>query len=42
MDSLKNKLKNEKVNLGSWITIGHPAIAEIMAKSGFDLMTDDM
>src|SRR3972149_4262048 len=42
MDSLKNKLKNRKISLGSWITIGHPAIAEIMAKSGFDWLTVDM
>ncbi|HHT9113493.1 MAG TPA: HpcH/HpaI aldolase family protein [Candidatus Wunengus sp. YC65] len=42
MDSLKNKLKNGKISLGSWITVGHPAIAEIMAKSGFDWLTVDM
>ena len=42
MDSLKNKLKNGKISLGSWITLGHPAVAEIMAKSGFDWLTVDI
>jgi 2-dehydro-3-deoxyglucarate aldolase len=40
--SLKNKLKTQTVTIGSWITLGHPAIAEIMAKSGFDWLTVDM
>ena len=31
-----------KHSLGSWITIGHPAIAEIMADSGFDWLCVDM
>lgn len=29
-------------SLGSWITLAHPAIAEIMASSGFDWLTVDM
>lgn len=40
--SLKDKLKRSKVTIGSWITLGHPAIAEIMAKAGFDWLTVDM
>lgn len=40
--SLKNKLKKEKLTLGSWITIGHPIIAEIMARQGFEWLTIDM
>ena len=29
-------------SLGSWITIGHPAVAEIMAAAGFDWLTVDL
>ena len=31
-----------KYSLGSWITIGHHSIAEIMADSGFDWLCIDM
>lgn len=34
--------KNKHVSIGSWITIPHPSIAEIMAKSGFDWLVIDM
>ena len=40
--SLKNKLKNRKLSLGSWIQIGHPAVAEIMANQGFDWLCVDL
>ena len=39
---LKDKLKKKKLTIGSWITLAHPAIAEIMAKSGFDWLAVDM
>ena len=39
---LKAKLRNHAVTLGSWITIGHPAIAEIMARAGFDWLVVDL
>jgi 2-dehydro-3-deoxyglucarate aldolase len=39
---LKNKLKNGKLTLGSWVTIGHPIVAEVMARSGFEWLTVDM
>ena len=42
MIKLKEKLKNNAPTLGSWITLGHPSIAEIMASSGFDWLTVDM
>jgi 2-keto-3-deoxy-L-rhamnonate aldolase RhmA len=42
MKSLKDKLKNNQITLGSWITIAHTSIAEIMAKAGFDWLTIDM
>ncbi len=39
---LKAKLANQEVTLGSWITLGHTSIAEIMAKAGFDWLTIDI
>ncbi|MDP6771661.1 MAG: aldolase/citrate lyase family protein, partial [Anaerolineales bacterium] len=32
----------DKVTIGSWITIAHPAVAEIMASAGFDWLTVDL
>lgn len=40
--SLKDKLRNNELTIGSWITLGHSAIAEIMAKAGFDWLTIDL
>ncbi len=40
--SLKSKLKNEELTIGSWITLGDNSVAEIMAKSGFDWLAVDM
>lgn len=34
--------KDNNASIGSWITIPHPSIAEIMAKSGFDWLVVDM
>ena len=42
MSSLKNKLKNKEITIGSWITLPEPSIVEIMAKVGFDWLTIDM
>ena len=42
MNSLKDKLKNKKITVGSWITLSDPAIAEIMAKSDLDWIVVDM
>jgi len=39
---LKNKLTQNKLTIGSWITIGNPAIAEIMARAGFDWLAIDL
>ncbi len=33
---------NNKISIGSWITIGHPSIAEIMADAGFDWLCIDL
>jgi len=40
--SLKNKLKNNELTVGSWITIGHPSIPEILAQAGFDWLVIDI
>jgi 2-dehydro-3-deoxyglucarate aldolase len=40
--SLKTQIRNNQLTIGSWITLGHTAIAEIMAKRGFDWLTVDM
>lgn len=42
MESLKEKLKRNQLSIGSWITLAHPAIAEIMADVGFDWLVVDM
>ena len=42
MMSLKSKLKSGQKTIGSWITIGHPAIAEILANAGFDWLVVDL
>ncbi len=39
---LKSKLARSELTIGSWITLGHPAIAEIMASAGFDWLVLDM
>lgn len=39
---LRNKINSRVLTLGSWITLGHPAIAEIMAKAGFDWLVVDL
>jgi 2-dehydro-3-deoxyglucarate aldolase len=40
--SLKDKLKNNQLTLGSWITIGHPSVVDIMASAGFEWLVIDM
>ena len=39
---LKKRLQNNELTIGSWITIGHPAIPEILATAGFDWLTIDI
>ncbi len=40
--SLKNKLKNNELTLGSWITIGNSSIVDVMASAGFDWLVVDI
>jgi 2-dehydro-3-deoxyglucarate aldolase len=39
---LRKKVLNNDLTLGSWITIGHNSIIEIMATAGFDWLTVDL
>jgi len=39
--SLKAKLNRSELTIGSWVTLGHPSIAEIMASAGFDWLVLD-
>jgi 2-keto-3-deoxy-L-rhamnonate aldolase RhmA len=41
-NSVKDKLRRGELTLGSWISLGHAAIAEIMAKAGFDWLVVDL
>ncbi len=42
MMSLKQKLKNNQLTIGSWIMIGHPMSVEVMALAGFEWLVVDM
>jgi len=39
--SLKTRLAENELTVGSWVTLGHPSIAEIMARAGFDWLVID-
>lgn len=39
---LKKLLRDKGLAVGSWITLGHPAIAEIMINAGFDWLAIDL
>jgi 2-dehydro-3-deoxyglucarate aldolase len=38
---LKQRLQNNELTIGSWVTLGHASIAEIMASAGFDWLVID-
>jgi 2-dehydro-3-deoxyglucarate aldolase len=40
--TLKEKLKKNELTIGSWITIGHPAIPEILSHAKFDWLVIDI
>lgn len=40
--TLKERLRRGKPALGSWITLAHPALAEILAKAGFSWIGIDL
>lgn len=39
---LKTKLRNNELTIGSWLTIPHQAIVEIMSSAGFEWLTIDL
>lgn len=41
-DLLKKKLKANSLTIGSWITLGHTSIAEILASAGYDWLVVDL
>jgi 2-dehydro-3-deoxyglucarate aldolase len=40
--SLKEKLKKQELSVGSWLTIPHQAVIEILGTAGFEWLTIDM
>ena len=42
MTSLKQKIKNGDLTIGSWITLGNTSIAEILSNAGFDWLVVDL
>lgn len=40
--NLKDKLTNNEVTIGSWLTIPHRAVIEILSTAGFEWLTIDM
>lgn len=40
--TLKKKLKNREMSLGSWLTIPHQSIVEILSSAGFEWLTIDI
>ena len=41
-NTLRKRIKAGELTLGSWITIGHPNVAEILANAGFDWLVIDI
>ncbi len=42
MNSLKKKLQNKELTIGSWLSFGHTPVTEIMAQAGFEWLVIDM
>ena len=41
-NSLRTKIRNNELTIGSWITIGHPAVPEVLSNAGFDWLVIDI
>lgn len=41
MSAIRRKLRNREVTIGTWIQIGHPAIAEILGELAFEWIAAD-
>jgi 2-keto-3-deoxy-L-rhamnonate aldolase RhmA len=42
MINLKQRMIEKELTVGSWLSLAHPAIAEIMARAGFDWLVVDL
>ncbi len=42
MHNLKTRIAAGETTIGCWITLAHPAVAEIMARAGFDWLAVDL
>ncbi|MFQ3620175.1 MAG: aldolase/citrate lyase family protein [Spirochaetales bacterium] len=42
VNHVKQKLSKGEVSFGSWMQVGHPAVAEVLAQVGFDWIALDM
>lgn len=42
LNTLKQSLRQNRLTIGSWVTIGHPSVVEIMARAGFDWLAVDL
>lgn len=40
--TLKDKLAGNRLTIGTWITIGHPSVVEILSTAGFEWMVVDL
>ena len=40
-ETIKQKLANKEVSIGTWMTMAHPSIAEILAMAGYDWVVVD-
>jgi 2-dehydro-3-deoxyglucarate aldolase len=40
--TLKNKIKNREITIGSWITMAHQAVIDILSEANFDWLTIDL
>ena len=41
-NQLKARLKSGEATVGSWLSVAHPTIAEVMGQAGFDWLIIDM
>lgn len=41
-NTLKTKLRNNTFSIGTWLTLAHSSVAEILAQAGFEWITIDM
>lgn len=42
VELIRQKLKNDQISLGSWVTLGNTGIAEILSRAGFDWIVVDL